>query len=522
MTTALRRLGGSTARLPVRWRLALGVAVVAVAVFVLIGFAVYRRTESHLVRALDDSLREEAGEMVPIITSGRSVADLAPLVHDDGAGGVMLLQAFDDEGRLLGATPAARGLTLVHEDRGEVTGDPMFVSVGGGVGRVRLLAFDATIDGADYTLVSGLTFGPTADTLAGVRLRLAGWTLLGGVVTGALVYGLAAAALRPVDRMRRQAQEIRASSPGVRLPLPSAHDEVRRLGETLNHTLDDLEAAAEQRRLFVAHASHELRTPLTRLRTTLELARRPGRAPSELRAALDDLAIDTEELITLADGLLDLGSLETDRASSTVAPLDARAVVRDLVAARPGVTAPHGPPAWVALGEPELRRAVTNLLDNAELHGLPPVVVEVEVGGSRVGITVRDHGPGMPPGFGRLAFEPFTRAPASAGRSGTGLGLAIVAAIASRNGGEVAALAVGVGSPFGVRLELPRSAPPSTGAGQASRRYAVTGSGKPLTSTGSRATKASAPAISARRASTRTSPGSARATRRAARFTTEP
>ena len=522
MTAVLRRLGGLTARLPVRWRLALGVTIVAVAVFVLIGLAVYRRTESHLVRALDDSLREEAGEMVPIITSGRSVADLAPLVHDDGAGGVMLLQAFDDEGRLLGATPAARGLTLVHEDRGEVTGEPMFVSIEDGVGRARLLAFDATIDGAGYTLVSGLTYGPTADTLAGVRLRLAGWTLLGAVVTGALVYGLAAAALRPVERMRRQAQEIRASSPGVRLPLPAAHDEVRRLGETLNHTLDDLEAAAEQRRLFVAHASHELRTPLTRLRTTLELARRPGRAAPELQAALADLAVDTEELITLADGLLDLGSFETDYAATTVTPLDVRAAIRDLVAATPGVTATDGPPAWVAIGEPELRRAVANLLDNAERHGLPPVVVEVEAGDSRVGITVRDHGPGLPPGFGALAFEPFTRAPAAAARSGTGLGLAIVAAIASRNGGDVVAVPADGDGPFGIRLELPRLAPPSTGAGQPRRRKGVTGSGKPLTSTSGRASTASGPATSARRASTRTSPGSARATRRAARLTTEP
>ena len=89
-------------------------------------------------------------------------------------------------------------------------------------------------------------------------------------------YVLAAAALRPVESMRRRAGFISATTPGSRLPVPRSHDEIRDLAETLNDMLDRLEAALEHERRFVADASHELRTPLALLKAELELAlRRP-------------------------------------------------------------------------------------------------------------------------------------------------------------------------------------------------------------------------------------------------------
>ncbi len=516
---AFRRLRAVPQRLPVRWRLALGVAVVAVLVFALVDVAVYRRTEGHLVQALDDSLQEEAGEMVPLITVGRPVADLAPLVHDDDTAGVLLLQAFDREGRLLGATPNARGRDLLVGGREDVTGEPGFVVVDG-IGRVRLLAFDATIDGEGYTLVSAVSFARTADTLASVKRRLLAWTLLGGLVTAALAYVLAAAALRPVDRMRRRALEIRASSPGVRLPLPEADDEVRRLGETLNHTLDDLEASAERRRVFVAHASHELRTPLTRLRTNLELAGRPQRTTDELRTAIADAAADTEELIALAEALLDLSRLEADPARAVPPPVDVSDVVREVTDATLGLTASVPGPAWARIERDALRRSLANILTNAEVHGGPPIDIEVAADVEWVTIVVWDHGPGVPEDLEAAVFEPFTRAVVAADRPGAGMGLAIVATIVERNGGVCSVQRDR--DRFGVRIALPAAPGPAEAGRQTRRRKAATGSGKPLTSTAGSRSTASGPATSASRASSRTSPGSPTVTSRAARLTTEP
>ncbi len=109
--------------------------------------------------------------------------------------------------------------------------------------------------------------------------RSTGWrscSLIGGPVALLLAslagYGMAAAALRPVERMRRRAAEISASEAGARLPVPEADDELRRLGETLNAMLGRLEDALERERRFVDDASHELRTPLALHRIELELA----------------------------------------------------------------------------------------------------------------------------------------------------------------------------------------------------------------------------------------------------------
>ena len=95
-------------------------------------------------------------------------------------------------------------------------------------------------------------------------------------------YALAAAALRPVEAMRRRAAAVSAASPG-RLPVPPSHDEVSRLATTLNEMLARLEAAFEHERRFVADASHELRTPLALLRAEIEVTLRRKRTQRSSR-----------------------------------------------------------------------------------------------------------------------------------------------------------------------------------------------------------------------------------------------
>ena len=130
-------------------------------------------------------------------------------------------------------------------------------------------------------------------------------------------YGLAAAALRPVEAMRARAEEISASTPGARLPEPPARDEISRLAETLNEMLSRLEASIEHERRFVADASHELRTPLALLKAELDLALRRKRTHAELEQALRSASEETDRLTLLAEDLLliarsDAGELPSD------------------------------------------------------------------------------------------------------------------------------------------------------------------------------------------------------------------
>ncbi|WP_051877084.1 sensor histidine kinase [Streptomyces natalensis] len=259
-------------------------------------------------------------------------------------------------------------------------------------------------------------------------------------------YLLAAAALRPVERMRTQAAAVTEDTPDDRLDVPPSRDEIARLAATLNDMLTRLQTALDHERLFVADASHELRTPLSLLRTEIELALRRPRDAAELHAALVSAHEETERLVQLAEDLLLLA--RTDRRETSPAGVTVPDLARLLqrVAARlrngdPGKAVTIGCPAGLTAAVPHdrLERAVTNLIHNAQQHGRGPVEATARPDGDQVRIEVRDHGPGFPPAFLPHAFDRFTQADRSRATSGTGLGLAITAATARAAGGEYGA-----------------------------------------------------------------------------------
>ena len=162
----------------------------------------------------------------------------------------------------------------------------------------------------------------TSTESRGESLALLQLLLIGGpialVLASIAAYGVTAAALRPVEAMRARAAEISAVEPDQRLPVPPTHDEIGRLGGTLNEMLERLGEALEHERAFVADASHELRTPLAILKTELELALGRGRSPEELEAAVGSAAEETDRLTQLAEDLLTIA--QTDRGELPVAP----------------------------------------------------------------------------------------------------------------------------------------------------------------------------------------------------------
>jgi signal transduction histidine kinase len=266
------------------------------------------------------------------------------------------------------------------------------------------------------------------------------------LLSSLLGYVLAASALRPVEAMRRRADRISSASPGDRLPLPMADDELRRLGRTLNAMLDRLQAALDRERVFVADASHELRTPLAILKTELELALRAGRSEEELRAAIASATEETDRLAQLAEDLLviaraDYGELAIKRDDVEIADVleGARrrfATRAEAAGRRVVIDAP--PQLHASLDALLVGQALSNLVDNALRYGAGDVrLVAVRRNGA-VELAVSDAGEGFPDDFVEHAFERFTRG--AGGRSGgAGLGLSIVRAIARAHGGDATA-----------------------------------------------------------------------------------
>jgi signal transduction histidine kinase len=307
----------------------------------------------------------------------------------------------------------------------------------------RLLAVPVKARGREQVVVVGTSTEARSESLTDLAQLL----LIGGPVALLLAslaaYGVAAAALKPVEAMRSRAAEISAAEPDRRLPVPPSNDEVARLGKTLNEMLERLGEALEHERAFVADASHELRTPLAILRTELELALAAGRSPEELRAALASAAEETDRLSQLSEDLLTIAQTERGELPLRLTRVNL-AETFEGVNRRFSQRAEEGErgievtaPPSLALDADRLRldQAIGSMVDNALRYGAGPIDLEAKAEDGSVEVHVLDRGEGFSEDFLGRAFERFSRAPSS-GDGGSGLGLAIVRTVARAHGGD--------------------------------------------------------------------------------------
>ena len=436
------------AHVPIRLRLTLVFAAAMAGVLAAMGLFLYLRLGVALDRTIEQSLRSRAADVTALVheTSSDLQEQQPTRLAQTGQG---FVQVVDPGGVVVDATGSLAGRSLL--DRAQLaraTGATIMVDRApfpGSDEPIRLLATPVTTeeDRRLLVVVVGASLEERSETLESLRRQLYVGGPVALLLSSLLAYTLAAAALRPVESMRREAEAVSAAEPGRRLPLPPAHDEIARLGETLNTMLGRLETALERERRFVSDASHELRTPLAALRTELELALRRERSSAELREALRSAAEESDRLSQLAEDLLVLarsqgGELPVRRERLVAAEL--LAGVRERYARRAaeaGRSLELQADDRLELSADRLRaeQALGNLVENALRHGRGRILLQARRRNGRVELHVRDEGPGFAPEFIEHAFEPFTRGdPARAG-AGAGLGLAIVDVIARAHGG---------------------------------------------------------------------------------------
>ncbi len=379
--------------------------------------------------AVDDGLRQRAGELQADLEAGETVEDpLAQVLAPDGSvtGGLA-------SGPLL--RPAQ--VRAVAPDGLVTEGDAP------GVGEVRLLAVPlATVDGGVLVVAARLAALEALTVRVAAVLAVVSGLLV--VLSSAGAWFLVGAVLRPVASMTSAAARIGARPGSGRLPRPGTGDEVDRLALTFNDLLDRLEAGSRRERAFVDDASHELRTPLTVLRGELELAADepdPALARSGVVAALgavDRLSRLSDDLLVLAR--LDDGSVHRPARTSVE---DLAHQLRETADGAPGLvvrmeTVPAPGPPGVLVDPASLRRAVGNLLRNAQAAGAGEALVRLsrQAPGAGLVVSVEDDGPGFPETFLPRAFERFAQPERSRGGRGSGLGLAIVQACAAGHGGS--------------------------------------------------------------------------------------
>ena len=251
-------------------------------------------------------------------------------------------------------------------------------------------------------------------------------------------------ALRPVEAIRREAEEITGATMDRRVPEPETDDEVGRLARTMNAMLDRLESSSQRQRQFVSDASHELRSPLASIRTNLEVALRHADRADWPAVAGRALAEDARMEDTVSE-LLELARLDE---VAGPAPLDTlpdvdldELVLDDTVQERRVPVDTSRVSAGRVHGRREqLTRVVRNLLDNAARHATSSVAVELRAGEDHtIELTVDDDGPGIPLDDRERVFDRFTRLDDGRARDagGLGLGLSMVKEITEQHGGTV-------------------------------------------------------------------------------------
>jgi two-component system, OmpR family, sensor kinase len=417
-------------RLPLRTRVTLAFAAGSAVVLAALGAFLYLRVSADLLNQVDLNLRSRAQVVLGAVRANDPSlvhASHGRLIDPDEA----FAQVLRADGTIIDSSRSlARGAfvdpSLLHAMTGAMSmtipvphDDP-----------ARILVVPVTSGSARAYVVVGATLGDRNDAVDRLFLAL----VIGGPLALALAsligWFAAGVALRPVERMRREAEAISLAEPSRRLPIPDTNDELARLGITLNSMLDRVHHSLQREQRFLDEASHELRTPLSVLRMELDLALSRSRTPEELQDALRSASRETDRLVRLAEDLLVLsrerdGSLPVHRV-----PTNVRGLLEH--SARDGVTLQCSEDLVAVLDADRIRQAVDDLVDNALRHGGASVAISAQQANGLLSVEVRDSGSGYPSELlGGGASAPTN------GDGRPGLGLAIVEAIARAHGGAL-------------------------------------------------------------------------------------
>jgi len=405
-------------------------ATTAVALLALVLGAVGAVAFALLLRgSLEDGVREAASQRLDTVTDAvaaggpQAVADLG---DDD------LVQVLDDDGRVIAHGEDADGPALYDGERAaDVVVD----------GERRLVVAGDVEDAGDATVVVAASLEDADEAVAAVVRLLAVAVPVVVALVALLAWVVVGRALRPVERIRRDAEAIGSAPGDARLAEPGTGDEVDRLARTLNGMLTRLDAARTAQRRFVSDASHELRSPLATVRQHAELARlHPDR--TSLAELADVVLAEGARQQDLVDALLVLSRLD-EGAALDRRPVDLDDVALEEVARLRGRADVRVDGSGIAACRVDgdarlLALAVRNLADNAARHAASTVTVSTSSTADGVELAVADDGRGIPASERERVLDRFVRLDEGRDRDsgGSGLGLAIVRAVAEAHSGS--------------------------------------------------------------------------------------
>ncbi len=452
-----------------RWRIALGLALIAALVSAIGATGAYLTTSRQLYTSIDDSLLARAqsfdgqngGERNPDPGFGTRFSQLQGCPPPGAVQPAAAAQVISADGTV--------HVCIVGGAKLPVRSADLSVASSGSHPELHTV----TVHGTKYrvlttpwqngsALQTARSLDETENVLSSLRLQLLAVSLVGIAAAAVLGWAFARRLVRPIERLRDTAEQI-ARTQDLEAPIPeTGGGEVGSLATSFSTMVDALSVSKRQQQQLVTDASHELRTPLTSLRTNAELLDRPDALNAEQqRGAVQGIRLEVNELTDLVSELVELA---TDRADDeTPEPVPLRELADDIAdrarrrTGREITVTVEGAPTSVLVGPHMAERALANLVDNAVKYSSG--AISIVINGGRV--EVRDDGPGIDPRDQPHVFDRFYRSAAARTEPGSGLGLAIVKQIVERHDGTVwATNRLGGGAAVG--FELPAAAASTT------------------------------------------------------------
>ena len=468
-SSAPSRLREALSRIPIRWKLAGGSALLTLVILCGFAIAVGALTAQRIHDDFEQDVREAADKLYDSTAVRKKETFAATEYKFTFRPNLTAVVGGDGAARLV--TPTGK---VLRESRGAPDLGPPLVRAFDGPEVPRTMEVHGYRVENRVLQVRGLPplvlqyARPKSSIEATVqRVRL---FLIGGVIGGAglaLLAGLMIArrAMAPIMALTDTAREIEQTrDPSRRIDLGGLpDDEVTDLARTLDGMLQALAAARgeqdamlRRQREFVADASHELRTPLTSVLANLDFLAETldGEQGDAARSALRS----SHRMRRLVQDLLLLARADARRVAPHE-PLDVGDVLVEVASELEPVTGAHeitvdAQHVYVDGARDELHRLALNLIENALKHTPEGTEIRASVAQEDgvVKLTVSDDGPGIPEELREKVFERFVRGSGDRGGS-FGLGLSIVRAVAESHGGTVTLeSAEGQGTRFVVTL----------------------------------------------------------------------
>lgn len=205
-------------------------------------------------------------------------------------------------------------------------------------------------------------------------------TLLLLLIMSGMLWMIARTMTWRINQLSRQITQLGDGDFSARVT-PVGNDEITILARGFNQTAERIETLMNANKLLLAHASHEIRTPITRIRLQVEMmtmlaSQFDKTIQDKVQKRADAINRDLTGLNDLVESILLVSRMDAGHAIEKVEDVDLYELIKNEIQHYPQASFAGG--HVIIQGQAKLlTHLVRNLLDNAHLHGVPPVSVQL-------------------------------------------------------------------------------------------------------------------------------------------------